>query len=424
MRNWSESKLGAELLDAVEAAGYQKPSPIQMAAIPLGLSQRDVISIAETGSGKTAAFVLPMLSYITRLPSTTDGNEAAEGPCAVVLAPTRELAQQIEDETMKFASYLGIRVVSVVGGQSINKQGIKIKQGCEIVIATPGRLLDCLECRYAVLNRCNYVVLDEADRMIDMGFEPQVAAVLDAMPSSNLKPENEDEELDEKRIYRTTYMFSATMPPTVERLARKYLWNPVVVTIGTPGKATDLVTQNVIMVKESEKMLRLQKMLSDLGDKTAIVFCNTRKTADLRTKDLEKAGFRVMSIHGGKSQDQREISLDCFRNGRCNVLVATDILARGIDVPDVAHVINYEMPNSIEAYTHRIGRTGRAGKKGVATSFLTLENTEIFFDLKQMLIQSNSPVPPEIARHEASKFRPGSVTGRPPRRNDTVFANH
>jgi ATP-dependent RNA helicase DDX23/PRP28 len=281
-----------------------------------------------------------------------------------------------------------------------------------------------LECRYAVLNRCNYVVLDEADRMIDMGFEPQVAAVLDAMPSSNLKPENEDEELDEKRIYRTTYMFSATMPPTVERLARKYLWNPVVVTIGTPGKATDLVTQNVIMVKESEKMLRLQKMLSDLGDKTAIVFCNTRKTADLRTKDLEKAGFRVMSIHGGKSQDQREISLDCFRNGRCNVLVATDILARGIDVPDVAHVINYEMPNSIEAYTHRIGRTGRAGKKGVATSFLTLENTEIFFDLKQMLIQSNSPVPPEIARHEASKFRPGSVTGRPPRRNDTVFANH
>jgi len=260
--------------------------------------------------------------------------------------------------------------------------------------------------------------------MIDMGFEPQVAAVLDAMPSSNLKPENEDEELDEKRIYRTTYMFSATMPPAVERLARKYLWNPVVVTIGTPGKATDLVTQNVIMVKESEKMLRLQKMLSDLGDKTAIVFCNTKKIADLRTKDLEKAGFRVMSIHGKKSQDQREISLDGFRNGRCNVLVATDILARGIDVPDVAHVINYEMPNSIEAYTHRIGRTGRAGKKGLATSFLTLENTEIFFDLKQMLIQSNSPVPPELARHEASKFRPGSVTCRPPRRNATVFANH
>jgi ATP-dependent RNA helicase DDX23/PRP28 len=394
-----------------------------MAAIPLGLQQRDVIGIAETGSGKTAAFVLPMLSYITRLPPISEENEA-EGPYAVVMAPTRELAQQIEEETVKFATYLGIKVVSIVGGQSIEEQGFKIRQGCEIVIATPGRLLDCLERRYAVLNQCNYIVLDEADRMIDMGFEPQVVGVLDAMPSSNLKPENEDEELDEKRIYRTTYMFSATMPPAVERLARKYLRNPVVVTIGTAGKTTDLITQNVIMVKESEKMPRLQKMLADLRDKTAIVFCNTKKTADMRAKDLDKAGFRVTTLHGGKSQDQREISLDGFRNRRFNVLVATDVAGRGIDIPDVAHVINYEMPSSVDTYTHRIGRTGRAGKKGVATSFLTLENTDIFFDLKQMLIQSNSPVPPELARHEASKFKPGSIPDRPPRRNDTVFANH
>ncbi|KAG2535853.1 DEAD-box ATP-dependent RNA helicase 21 [Panicum virgatum] len=423
MRKWSESKLGTELLRAIDKAGYEKPSPIQMAAIPLGLQQRDVIGIAETGSGKTAAFVLPMLSYITRLPPISEDNEA-EGPYAVVMAPTRELAQQIEEETVKFATYLGIKVVSIVGGQSIEEQGFKIRQGCEIVIATPGRLLDCLERRYAVLNQCNYVVLDEADRMIDMGFEPQVVGVLDAMPSSNLKPENEDEELDEKRIYRTTYMFSATMPPAVERLARKYLRNPVVVTIGTAGKATDLITQNVIMVKGQEKMPRLQKILTDLGDKTAIVFCNTKKTADMRAKDLDKAGFRVTTLHGGKSQDQREISLDGFRNRRFNVLVATDVAGRGIDIPDVAHVINYEMPSSIDTYTHRIGRTGRAGKKGVATSFLTLENTDIFFDLKQMLIQSNSPVPPELARHEASKFKPGSIPDRPPRRNDTVFANH
>ncbi|KAK3149578.1 hypothetical protein QOZ80_3AG0219380 [Eleusine coracana subsp. coracana] len=423
MRKWGESKLGSELLRAIEKAGYEKPSPIQMAAIPLGLQQRDVIGIAETGSGKTAAFVLPMLSYITRLPPISEENEA-EGPYAVVMAPTRELAQQIEEETVKFATYLGIKVVSIVGGQSIEEQGFKIRQGCEIVIATPGRLLDCLERRYAVLNQCNYVVLDEADRMIDMGFEPQVVGVLDAMPSSNLKPENEDEELDEKRIYRTTYMFSATMPPAVERLARKYLRNPVVVTIGTAGKATDLITQNVIMVKESEKMPRLQKILADLGDKTAIVFCNTKKTADMRAKDLDKAGFRVTTLHGGKSQDQREISLEGFRNRRFNVLVATDVAGRGIDIPDVAHVINYEMPSSIDTYTHRIGRTGRAGKKGVATSFLTLENTDIFFDLKQMLLQSNSSVPPELARHEASKFKPGSIPDRPPRRNDTVFANH
>ncbi|XP_058193398.1 DEAD-box ATP-dependent RNA helicase 21-like [Rhododendron vialii] len=421
MRSWVESRLSAELLRAVDRAGYKKPSPIQMAAIPLGLQQRDVIGIAETGSGKTAAFVLPMLTYITRLPPITEENEA-EGPYAVVMAPTRELAQQIEDETVKFAHYLGIKVVSIVGGQSIEEQGFKIRQGCEVVIATPGRLIDCLERRYAVLNQCNYVVLDEADRMIDMGFEPQVVGVLDAMPSSNFKPENEDEELDEKKIYRTTYMFSATMPPAVERLARKYLRNPVVVTIGTAGKATDLISQHVIMVKDSEKLYKLQKLLDELGDKTAIVFINTKKNADGIAKALDKAGYRVTTLHGGKSQEQREISLEGFRAKRYNVLVATDVAGRGIDIPDVAHVINYDMPGNIEMYTHRIGRTGRAGKTGVATTFLTLHDTDVFYDLKQMLIQSNSPVPPELARHESSKFKPGTIPDRPPRRNDTVFA--
>ncbi|KAI3728467.1 hypothetical protein L6452_17104 [Arctium lappa] len=422
MRSWVESKLSSEILKAVERAGYKTPSPIQMAAIPLGLQQRDVIGVAETGSGKTAAFVLPMLTYITRLPPISEENEA-EGPYAVVMAPTRELAQQIEEETVKFAHYLGIKVVSIVGGQSIEEQGFKIRQGCEVVIATPGRLIDCLERRYAVLNQCNYVVLDEADRMIDMGFEPQVVGVLDAMPSSNFKPENEDEELDEKRIYRTTYMFSATMPPAVERLARKYLRNPVVVTIGTAGKATDLITQHVLMVKESEKMSRLQKLLDDLVDKTAIVFINTKKSADFVSKTLEKSGYRVTTLHGGKSQEQREISLEGFRTKRFNVLVATDVAGRGIDIPDVAHVINYDMPGNIEMYTHRIGRTGRAGKTGIATTFLTLHDTDVFYDLKQMLTQSNSPVPPELARHEASKFKPGSIPDRPPRRNDTVFAH-
>ncbi|GJR91273.1 DEAD-box ATP-dependent RNA helicase 21 [Tanacetum coccineum] len=422
MRSWVESRLSNELLKAVDRAGYKTPSPIQMAAIPLGLQQRDVIGVAETGSGKTAAFVLPMLTYITRLPPISEENEA-EGPYAVVLAPTRELAQQIEEETVKFAHYLGIKVVSIVGGQSIEEQGFKIRQGCEVVIATPGRLIDCLERRYAVLNQCNYVVLDEADRMIDMGFEPQVVGVLEAMPSSNFKPENEDEELDEKRIYRTTYMFSATMPTAVERLARKYLRNPVVVTIGTAGKATDLITQHVIMVKESEKMPRLQKLLDDLGDKTAIVFINTKKTADFVSKTLEKSGYRVTTLHGGKSQEQREVSLDGFRTKRFNVLVATDVAGRGIDIPDVAHVINYDMPGNIEQYTHRIGRTGRAGKTGTATTFLTLQDSDVFYDLKQMLTQNQCSVPPELARHEASKFKPGSIPDRPPRRNDTVFAH-
>ncbi|GMH12463.1 hypothetical protein Nepgr_014304 [Nepenthes gracilis] len=214
MRNWREGNLSSELLKAVEKEGYKKPSPIQMAAIPLGLQLRDVIGIAETGSGKTAAFVLPMLSYISGLPPISE-ETGANGPYAVVLAPTRELAQQIERKT-----------------------------GCEIIIATPGRLLDCLESRYCVLNRCSYVVLDEADRMIDQGFESQIVGVLDSIPSIHLKPLNKDEELDE--MHRITHMFTATMSPAVERLARKYLRNPVVVTVGTARKATGLVSQHVL----------------------------------------------------------------------------------------------------------------------------------------------------------------------------------
>ncbi|KAL0710669.1 hypothetical protein Bca4012_017647 [Brassica carinata] len=404
MRSWEESKLSSELLKAVERAGYKEPRPIQMAAIPLGLQQRDVIGVAKTGSGKTHAFVLPMLAYISRLPPMSEENQT-EGPYAVVMAPSRELAQQIEEETVKFARYLGFRVALTVGGQSIEEQGLKLAQGCEIVIATPGRLIDCLERRLVVLNQCNYVVLDEADRMIDMGFEPQVAAVLDAMPLSNLKPEKEDEELDEKKIYRTTYMFSATMPPGVERLARKYLRNPVVVTIGTAGEATDSISQHVVMMKESEKFFRLQKLLDELGDKTAFVFVNTRIKCHSVAKSLDKAGYRVTTLHGGKSQEQRETSLEGFRAKRYNVLVATDVVGRGIDIPDLAHVINYDMPKSIEMYTHRIGRTGRAGKTGVATSFLTLDDTDVFYDLKQILVQSNSAVPPELARYEASRFK-------------------
>lgn len=313
------------------------------------------------------------------MPPLTEEN-GADGPYAVVLAPTRELAQQIEEATVELAHYLDINVVSIVGGQPVEDQAFKIRKGCEVVIATPGRLTDCLQRRYVVLNQCNYVVLDEADRMIDMGFEWQVAGVLDAMPCTNLKPvpDEEDQELVQKKIYRTTYMFSATMSSAVERLARKYLRNPVVVTIGAAGKATELITQNVIMTSESEKIVRLHKLLDHLGDTTAIVFINTRMSADKVADNLDTAGYRVTTLHGGKSQEQREINLKDFRTGRYNVLVGTDVVGRGIDVRGVAHVINFEMPENIEKYTHRIGRTGRAGKNGVATTFLTMkEVTEV-----------------------------------------------
>ncbi|KXZ50152.1 hypothetical protein GPECTOR_17g788 [Gonium pectorale] len=405
---------------AIERVGYKKPSPIQMAAIPLGLQQRDVIGIAETGSGKTAAFVLPMLAYIMRQPPMNEENEA-DGPYAVVLAPTRELAQQIEEETHKLAHYTNYRVTSVVGGQSIEEQGAKLRKGSEIVIATPGRLLDCIDRHYAVLNQCNYVVLDEADRMIDLGFEPQVIGVLDAMPSSTLKPDEEGAELEANRTYRTTYMFSATMPPAVERLAKKYLRRPVVVVIGSAGKVTDNVTQRVFVCKENEKPRLLDQEMEQVDEKRVIVFVNTQRQCDNVHRHLEEMGYRCTILHGGKTQDQREAGIKGFRDGTYNCLIATDVAGRGIDVPDVALVINYDMPNNIENYTHRIGRTGRAGKKGAAVTFLTLGDTGVFYDLKRLLEESKAAVPPELARHEASKLKPGSIEAKS-RKDQTVFA--
>ncbi|RMZ56486.1 hypothetical protein APUTEX25_001333 [Auxenochlorella protothecoides] len=415
LRNWEEANFPEPLRKAVERAGYAKPSPIQMAAIPLGMQQRDVIGIAETGSGKTAAFVLPMLQYIMRQPKMLGNPEVeAEGPYAVVLAPTRELAQQIEEETRSLAHFTDFRVVSVVGGQSIEEQGFALRKGCEIVVATPGRLVDCIQRAYAVLNQCNYVVLDEADRMIDLGFEPQVMGVLDAMPSTNLKPEGEEEVvLEADRVYRTTYMFSATMPLAVERLARRYLRRPTVVNIGTAGKATDLVTQRVVMVKENEKPHTLEQELEVLSDdQRIIVFVNTKRQCDAVARQLDGLDYRCTLLHGGKTQDQREESIKGFREDKYNVLVATDVAGRGIDVPNVALVVNYDMPNNIEAYTHRIGRTGRAGRKGIAVTFLTLSDTEVFYDFKKFLEDNNAPVPAALASHEAAKAKPGAVDTR------------
>eukprot|EP00884_Botryococcus_braunii_P016865 jgi/Botrbrau1/3862/Bobra.0183s0087.1 len=228
------------------------------------------------------------------------------------------------------------------------------------------------------------------------------------MPSSNLKPEEEGVELEKDRIYRTTYMFSATMPPAVERLAKKYMRRPVVVTIGSAGRATDNVAQRVLVVKDNDKPGLLERELSAVDERRAIVFVNTKRHCDLVSKQLE-GNWNCCVLHGGKTQDQREASLQGFRDGKYNVLIATDVAGRGIDVPDVAVVINYDMPHQIENYTHRIGRTGRAGKKGTAITFLTLQDTEVFFDLKKMLEESGAHIPGQLAAHEASRNKPGAL---------------
>ncbi|KAL2439071.1 Pre-mRNA-splicing ATP-dependent RNA helicase prp28 [Exophiala dermatitidis] len=416
MRSWQESGLPRRLLQIVEQVGYKDPSPIQRAAIPIALQNRDLIGVAVTGSGKTAAFLLPLLVYISELPRLDeDEMRRNNGPYAIILAPTRELAQQIEIEAKKFATPLGFTVVSIVGGHSIEEQAYNLRNGAEIIIATPGRLVDCIERRIIVLEQCCYVIMDEADRMIDMGFEEPVNKILDALPVSNEKPDSEAAE-DSRAMsshiggrdirYRQTMMYTATMPAAVERIARKYLRRPAIVTIGNVGEAVDTVEQRVEFVAgEDKRKKRLQQILAS-GEfrPPIIVFVNIKRNCDAVARDIKSMGFSSVTLHGSKTQEQREAALQSVRDGKIDVLVATDLAGRGIDVPDVSLVVNFNMANNIESYTHRIGRTGRAGKSGVAITFLGNEDADVLYDLKQMLMKSSiSRVPEELRKHEAAQ---------------------
>lgn len=429
IRNWKESTLPSELLDVIDKIGYKEPTPIQRQAIPIGLQNRDIIGIAETGSGKTAAFLIPLLKWIQSLPKIVRMEEADQGPYAIILAPTRELAQQIEAETMKFSVNLGFRTVAIIGGISREEQGFKLRQGCEIVIATPGRLIDVLENRYLVLNQCTYVVMDEADRMIDMGFEPDVQHILEYLPVTNMKPDTEDAEDDTKMLenfnttkkYRQTVMFTATMPPPVERLARTYLRRPAVVYIGSAGRPTERTEQIIHIVTSNMKRKKLLSILEEGIEPPIIIFVNQKKGADVLAKSLEKMGYSAITLHGGKGQEQREFALSSLKNGSKDILVATNVAGRGIDIKDVSMVINYDMTKSIEDYTHRIGRTGRAGKNGIAVTFLTQDDSPVFYDLKQTILASPvSTCPPELANHPEAQHKPGTVVQKK-RKDETIF---
>lgn len=409
LRSWDESSIPPQILDVIARIGYEQPTPIQRQAIPIGLQNRDLIGIAETGSGKTAAFVIPMLTYIGQLPPLTDENRHL-GPYALILAPTRELAQQIEAETKKLASPLGYKCVSIVGGRAVEEQAYNLREGAEIIIATPGRLKDVIDRHVVVLSQCTYVVMDEADRMVHLGFEADLTFILDALPTDLLKGENAMEvdgmTANSKARTRVTTLFSATMPPAVERLARQYLKKAATIAIGEVGRAVETVEQRVEFVgSEEKKKQRLIDILNNEGfPAPIIVFVNQKKTADMVAKDLQRARWSASTLHSGKSQEQREAALQQLRNGEVDVLVATDLAGRGIDVPNVSLVINFQMSNTIEAYIHRIGRTGRAGKNGVAITFLTNDDDEVMYDLKQEIKKSPiSKVPPELERHEAAQ---------------------
>lgn len=440
MRSWEESQLPKRLLELIDRVGYKEPTPIQRAAIPIALQSRDLIGVAVTGSGKTASFLLPLLVYISELPRLDEFEwRKNDGPYAIVLAPTRELAQQIEIEAKKFTQPLGFNVVSIVGGHSLEEQAFSLRDGAEIIIATPGRLVDCIERRMLVLSQCCYVIMDEADRMIDLGFEEPVNKILDALPVTNEKPDTEEAEnpramkqhLGGRDRYRQTMMYTATMPVAVERIARKYLRRPAIITIGGVGEAVDTVEQRVELIAgEDKRKKRLAEILSS-GDfrPPIIVFVNIKRNCDAIAREIKQMGFSSVTLHGSKTQEQREAALASVRSGATDILVATDLAGRGIDVPDVSLVINFNMATSIESYTHRIGRTGRAGKSGVAITFLGNEDSDVMYvsyspsplpvstvwqktnfrfryDLKQMLIKSPiSRVPEELRKHEAAQSK-------------------
>jgi ATP-dependent RNA helicase DDX23/PRP28 len=397
---------------------FVEPSPIQRQAIPIGMQRRDLIGIAETGSGKTVAFGVPLCHYVATLPPQVLQRVAEDGPLAIVLAPTRELALQIDAEFQKILSFMPkILSMSVVGGQPIQNQAQKLRQGVHIVVGTPGRMNDCLEMSYMVLNQCCYVVLDEFDRTLDMGFLPQTISILDAM-GGKLKSENEIETYDQERkdlvegnlpAHRVTAMFSATITPDVEKVAEDYLRHPVHISIGdNDSRKNTRIVQHVLFLSspaQKESALRDALNKSRSPQDKVIVFVNEKKHTEGVRRIVERCGRRCVVLHGGKSQGQREESLAEFsgEGGSGVVLVATDVAGRGLDIPNVSHVINYDLPTrSIDNYSHRIGRTGRAGKDGLATSFITDADEGIMADLKRYLESTGNVVPERLARHPAA----------------------
>lgn len=346
--NFSELGLSEKLVTKVTAAGLKTPTPIQDQAIPHVLNGRDLMGLAQTGTGKTAAFGLPLIDMLMGV-GTKPAPKTVRG---LILAPTRELAKQISDNLRIFTEKTHLKIGLVVGGVSINAQIKRLQSGTDIVVATPGRLLDLIDRRAIDLSQTGYLVLDEADQMLDLGFVHALRKIATFLPGE-----------------RQTLLFSATMPKLMAEISATYLKSPVRVEVSPPGKTADKVTQSVHFVPQTGKLQLLKKLIDGHRSDLALVFVRTKHGAEKMMKNLDAAGFAAGSIHGNKSQGQRDRALAAFKEGRLKVLVATDVAARGIDIPDVRHVYNYDLPNVAENYVHRIGRTARAGKDGAAIAF-------------------------------------------------------
>ena len=361
---FADLDLHPEILSAIHDAGYTSPTPIQRDAIPLALKGRDIMGLAQTGTGKTAAFTLPIIDRLIGGPRRTR---------ALILTPTRELCVQVEESFRKYASHAEIEMVAVYGGVPLEPQERKLRAGVDVVVATPGRLIDHLERRNVDFGDLEVLVLDEADRMLDMGFAPQINRIVDQIPT-----------------YRQTLLFSATMPPEVEALARKYLRKPVVVQVGVRSSAASTVTHAVYPVPREKKNALLVELLTGKVHDSVLIFSRTKHGADRIVRDLEQAGVSATAMHADKSQAQRTRALQDFKDGVTSVLVATDIAQRGLDISGITHVINYDVPQQAEDYVHRIGRTGRAAKEGDAYTFMSPDEIGMVRTIERMI---GTPIP-------------------------------
>ena len=362
---FSELGLSEKVLNAVEASGYDTPTPIQAQAIPYALQGRDVLGIAQTGTGKTAAFTLPMLSVLER------GRARARMPRTLILEPTRELAAQVEEAFSKYGVNHKLSVALLIGGVSDADQKAKIDRGADVVIATPGRLLDLTERGGLLLTGIEILVIDEADRMLDMGFIPDIERICKLVPFT-----------------RQTLFFSATMPPEITRLVDTFLHNPVRVEVARAATTVENTTQTLVPSGSAppDKRATLRRIIRGADNfKNAIIFCNRKRDVQVVYRSLEKHGFSVGALHGDLDQRARMAALDAFRNDQVQLIVCSDVAARGLDIPDVSHVINYDTPHHSEDYVHRIGRTGRAGKTGHALTIVTRADSKAIGEIEKLI---------------------------------------
>ena len=371
MTKFSDLKLDPKVLKAVEDAGYETPTPIQAGAIPPALEGRDVLGIAQTGTGKTASFTLPMITMLAR------GRARARMPRSLVLCPTRELAAQVAENFDTYAKHVKLTKALLIGGVSFKEQDALIDKGVDVLIATPGRLLDHFERGKLLLTGVQIMVVDEADRMLDMGFIPDIERIFSLTPFT-----------------RQTLFFSATMAPEIERITNTFLSGPARIEVARQATASETIDQHVVMFRpsrrdraDSEKRRVLRALIDAEGEKltNAIVFCNRKSDVDIVAKSLKKYGYDAAPIHGDLDQSQRTRTLDGFRNGELKLLIASDVAARGLDVPSVSHVINFDVPGHAEDYVHRIGRTGRAGREGKALTICSTRDEKSLADVERLI---------------------------------------